>query len=404
MIKSLGKASPEEIGMSGENPPQASSGTKTKIPDVPLSFQGLAGANVMNPMAASALDAIVKPKVSGQLVRKASDIIRNSPGGNFVPQALGDVWDIGRGIGSAVSGNQDNFGYKHPGEQDYTNVENPFRGDNVINESRSQQNPFGAAMDVGKSALGAAATMYLPSKVPALLGATGASQNFGYAHPILEYLARHGLSGAITGTAAGIGTEKPTPGSVGATAATYAILEPLIGLLSKGLDKGQVGKNMQKTADKLTSENNPTSLRDIRTEASAKIKERLDPLDQKEANRLLGEYVGQEGTDVITPTDKTPTELLDWQRRLSPKAQGNFIQQLLHSVQKPNAGVRNQVAEVLRGTVSDNLKSMSPDMRLLNALYGKYSSPLGGPVSMIAKGTGLAAGGGILANILKSIL
>lgn len=318
--------------------------------------------------------------LKGSAVRGASDFVRNTPGMNAYPQAAGDIYDLVRGIQEKM-GNPAGFGYRNNVGQ-YTTVENPFRGPNVEQETRSTQHPLGAVADFGKSAAGLAAGN-IASGVPSLLGATGASQALGYSHPIIDFLVRNGLGGLLGGAAAGIGTESPTPGSVGLTAGAGAILQPLLGLLSKGITTGGIGQNMGKTVQKATEEGgNSTSLADISTEAKQNIAERVDPLDQKEAQRILGEYVRDRGHDIIQPTQLSPEELLDWQRQLSPKAQGNFIQQLLSTVQKPNAGVKNQVAEILRSTVSNQLKDSVPDMRLLNALYGAYKNPwIGSPAS-----------------------
>ncbi len=388
MIKSLGKATQEEVGIYGGTP-QASSQPKTTIGS-PLSLMNMDPK--LQPLMKTLAPILNSPaglqvgSMMGEQTRKGADFLRNVPGAYAIPQGLADIYELTRN--------------GTPGE-------NPFRSDEQSMRTRNIEDPMGAVKDVGKEAASLASMLYVPGAVSSGLQATNLSQGMQYAHPFWEYILRQGITGGATGAAAGLGTENVTPGKVAGTMATYAVLAPILGLLSKGLTTKQLGKTMEKTADKATKQGNLDSLRDIQTESKAIMKEKMGAdytLHKKEADAIMHKLISEKGDPLINPAKLTPSEMLAWKSELSPKASGNFIQQLLGSITKPNAGIENQVAEALRKTLSHRITDVAPDMGLLNTLYGAYKSPLiGSPAAMVGKGAAAAAGVPLIKSLLGGL-
>lgn len=333
----------------------------------------------------------------GAPIRGVSDFLRNVPGLNFVPQAAGDIFELGRGA-AGMLGNTKGYGHTD-NSGNYVKTENPFRGQNVEEESRNQANPFGAAADVGKSALGAAATLYGSGAINNTLAGTGASQSLAASHPILEMLGRTGLTGLLNGTARGIGTEKPTPLSVGGTAVGEGALNMVSSLLSKGLTTKGV---WSKAGELAKNDDTEHELSDIKTEAQKMMEDKMGSkytLNKRAANQILDTLIKDKGPVTGEGTGLSSKELLDWQGELSKASQGNFIQKLLGSVANPNADIQAQVAEALRSTISSRLKDI-PGMGLQNALYALYKNPVvGSPVSWPVRAAGLEKANELLGHL-----
>ena len=322
----------------------------------------------------------------GGITRKASDMLRNTPGAYALPQVGADIFELARN--------------GTPGE-------NPFRSEEQNLATRNIKEPAAVARDVGKEAASIASMAYVPELANSALASTGAFQGMQASHPFWEYALRQGLTGTAQGTAMGLGSEKVSPTSVASSAAAMTFLRPIMGLLSKGLTTKQLGQTMDKAAQKSTQQGNVDNLRDIENEAKAIMKEKMGAdytLHKKEADAIMHKLITERGDPLVNPTKLTPSDMLSWKSQLSPKASGNFIQQLLGSITKPNAGIENQVAEALRSTLSARITDVTPEMGLLNTLYGAYKSPLlGSPAAMAGKGAAAVAGVPLIKSLLGGL-
>lgn len=375
MIKSLGKVSQEEVGMYAGSQPQDSAQPKNTIGN-PLSllnmdpkFQPILKS--LSPVLNSKAGLEVGNKL-GETTRKGSDFLRGTPGAYAIPQAAADIFELTRN--------------GTPGE-------NPFRSEEQNLRTRDINNPMEAIKDVGKEAASVASMTYVPGAASRALSATNISQGMQYSHPIIEGLLRSMAAGGATGTAAGLGTENVSPGKVAGTAATYAILAPLMQLLFGGLgSKGQLYKKLENSAK---GSEIKSSLRDVETEAKSALQERMGSdytLKSKEANKILSQLIHEKGNPLIEPRDMSAADLLQWRGELSKASGRNYLQKLLGSSINPSADVEAKTSDALRSVVSARFKEAVPQARLADALYSMYSNPLiGQPISWIPRAVGGAA-------------
>lgn len=377
MIKSLGKATDEELGGGGVPSIQSSdtAGTRTDV----------------------------GPGNMGGGLRSVSNFLNATPGLHYIPQVAGDIYELGRGT-AGLLGNTKGYGYKDKNTGDHVNVENPFRSEAQTAETRNPANLLGLGADITKEGAGVAATTYLPAALPKVLGATGASQTLAASHPIVEALGRLGLSGLLSGTVRGIGSENPTPGSVAGTAALESILTPIIGLFAGGY--GTKGSTYNKMEQLAKDSDGKVSLKDVRTEVQATLKERMGDkytLHKKEIDEIVRKLLEAPTGELETSSPQLSSlDLLTKRGDLSKAAQTNWVQQLLGSTTNPHAALEPQTAAVVKNVVSSHLKDITPGMNLADSLYGLYSNPLvGSPASWPLKITAGLGGLGAAGNLLK---
>ncbi len=368
MGRSLGFEEPEE-----ESVETQSAGSSGNVIGNPMSMMNMDPK--LQPLMKSLSPLLNSPaglqmgSKMGEATRKGADFLRNIPGAYAIPQGMADIYEITRN--------------GTPGE-------NPFRSEEQNMATRDIQDPMGVAKDVGKEAASVASMTYVPQAANSLLSSTGASQAMQASHPIVEGILRSMGAGAATGTAAGLGTESVSPGKVAGTAATYAILAPLMQLLFGGYaSKGQLHGKLEKAAK---GSDVKSSLRDIETESKAALKERMGSdyvLKDKEANRVLQKLIHEKGNPFIDPKDMSASDLLQWRGELSKSSGRNYLQKLLGSSINPSADVEAKTADALRSVVSARFKEAVPQARLADALYGAYSNPwIGQPWSWIPRAIG----------------